>query len=194
MQDDLVKAGRPLPSGMGYEQDFIGRAEEAALLKTIAALPLKEACHKNDTAKRRVLSYGSSYDFDTAERTPTLPLPKFLFSLRDRICYWLKVPAAEFAHALISEFRPGTALGWQSEVPEYEVIVGVSLKTSCRMRFRPCPPSGRQPAVDTPFDLDLPPRSAYVVRGPARWGWQHSIPATRGLRYSIMLRTLAASR
>jgi alkylated DNA repair dioxygenase AlkB len=33
-------------------------------------------------------------------------------------------------------------------------------------------------------------RSLYVLRGPARVQWQHSIPSTKALRYSITLRTV----
>jgi alkylated DNA repair dioxygenase AlkB len=33
-------------------------------------------------------------------------------------------------------------------------------------------------------------RSAYLLSGKARWSWQHSIPATDALRYSITFRTL----
>ena len=38
---------------------------------------------------------------------------------------------------------------------------------------------------------DLPsPRSVYALTGAARWSWQHSIPATKDLRYSVTFRTL----
>ena len=33
------------------------------------------------------------------------------------------------------------------------------------------------------------PRSAYLLTGTARWGWQHSIAPTPALRYSITFRT-----
>ena len=33
------------------------------------------------------------------------------------------------------------------------------------------------------------PRSAYVIQGAARWLWQHHIPPTEQLRYSITYRT-----
>jgi hypothetical protein len=33
------------------------------------------------------------------------------------------------------------------------------------------------------------PRSIYLLRGTARWGWQHSVSPTKLLRYSITLRT-----
>jgi alkylated DNA repair dioxygenase AlkB len=38
--------------------------------------------------------------------------------------------------------------------------------------------------------LELAPRSVYSLRGEARWGWQHAISPTPGLRYSITFRTL----
>ncbi|MDP9022354.1 MAG: alpha-ketoglutarate-dependent dioxygenase AlkB, partial [Actinomycetota bacterium] len=40
------------------------------------------------------------------------------------------------------------------------------------------------------FDLELPPRSAYLLSGPARSAWQHSIPPVKDLRYSITFRTV----
>jgi alkylated DNA repair dioxygenase AlkB len=36
----------------------------------------------------------------------------------------------------------------------------------------------------------LEPRSAYVLRGVARWRWQHAISPTKALRYSITFRTM----
>jgi alkylated DNA repair dioxygenase AlkB len=39
-------------------------------------------------------------------------------------------------------------------------------------------------------DSSLPPRSAYLLSGKARWSWQHSIPATKDLRHSVTFRTL----
>jgi alkylated DNA repair dioxygenase AlkB len=40
------------------------------------------------------------------------------------------------------------------------------------------------------ISLELEPRSAYIMQGPVRWQWQHSVAATRALRYSITFRTL----
>ena len=40
------------------------------------------------------------------------------------------------------------------------------------------------------YELELEPRSAYVLGGAARSAWQHSIPPTKDLRYSITFRTL----
>jgi alkylated DNA repair dioxygenase AlkB len=40
--------------------------------------------------------------------------------------------------------------------------------------------------------LTLEPRSIYLLRGAARWAWQHSVAPTKELRYSITLRTARA--
>jgi hypothetical protein len=39
------------------------------------------------------------------------------------------------------------------------------------------------------FALELAPRSAYMLHDEARWGWQHHVPPTKVLRYSITFRT-----
>jgi alkylated DNA repair dioxygenase AlkB len=56
------------------------------------------------------------------------------------------------------------------------------------MRFRRYPhvTGSRAPTIDA----ELAPRSIYVLRGAARWDWQHAIAPTAELRYSITFRTL----
>jgi alkylated DNA repair dioxygenase AlkB len=39
--------------------------------------------------------------------------------------------------------------------------------------------------------ITVEPRSAYLLRGPARHDWQHSLPVLDALRYSVTFRTLA---
>lgn len=176
-----------LPEGFTYRPDFITADEETTLLDEIRALPFHEARYKEYTAKRRIVSYGGSYDFSTNELIPAGPIPPFLEPLRDRIANWVQVPASEFQHALIAEYRPGTQLGWHRDVPEFDLVVGVSLGGYGRMRLRPYPPAkGRNPDI---VSVDLGPRSAYVIQESARWGWQHSIAGTQTLRYSVTFRT-----
>jgi alkylated DNA repair dioxygenase AlkB len=108
--------------------------------------------------------------------------------LRQKVAAWVGLPAEELRHALLTEYRAGSALGWHRDTPEFGVVVGVSLANPTRMRFRPYPPAkGRDPRA---FALMLEPRSAYVMQRDIRWKWQHSIPATKALRYSITLRTM----
>ena len=189
-QAELFHSSKQLPDGLVYQPNFITLAEERTLLSEIQKLPLREARYKQFTAKRRIVSFGAEYDFDTNKLMPTTPLPEFLFPLRNKVSDWLGISASEFEHALVSEYRPGTALGWHRDAPNFAVVVGVSLGEPCRMRFRPYPPTRKR---EDAFVLDLQPRSAYVLQGIARWRWQHSIPPTKSLRYSITFRTLSAA-
>lgn len=180
-------AAPALPDGLVHAADFLAPAEEAGLLATIATLPFHEAQYREYTAKRRTVSYGVSYDFTTNRPLPAPPVPDWLFPLRARGAAWTAIPAADFAFALVTEYQPGTQLGWHRDVPTFETVVGVSLAGPARMRFRPWPATARPRRAA--FHLDLAPRSAYVLRGDARWRWQHAISPTKALRYSITFRT-----
>jgi len=154
---------------------------------------LHAARYKDYTAKRRTASFGSSYDFSSNVRQAAPDPPDSLRPLQLKVATWLHVPATALNHVLIAEYRPGSALGWHRDVPDFELVCGISLGSTCRMRFRPFPPKRDGNAADRKrvSSLDLAPRSAYVLRGDARWCWQHSIPPTKALRYSITFRTLA---
>jgi len=182
----------PLLPGARFVPEFLDRDAEAALLETIATLTLTEAAYKQYTARRRVAAFGGKFDYDTNELREAPPIPPSLLPLRERVARWLGVEAQRFEQMLVAEYRPGTPLGWHRDVPQFESIVGLSLLGDARMRLRPYPPQpGR--AKDT-LELALAPRSIYVLEGPARWQWQHSIVETKALRYSITLRTRRGAR
>jgi alkylated DNA repair dioxygenase AlkB len=174
-----------MPEGLLYRQDFLSAEEEQALLADIFALPLEEAKYKAFTAKRRTAAYGSSYDFDTNRLSAAPAIPPFLHPLRGKIAGLVQLEATAFQHALVTEYRPGTELGWHRDAGEFGIVVGVSLGGTCRMRFRRYPPQKGAKV----FGLELEPRSVYVLRDEIRWGWQHSVARTEALRYSITFRT-----
>jgi alkylated DNA repair dioxygenase AlkB len=178
---------RGLPPGLVYRPDFISAAEEEELLAEIRTLPLANARYRQYTALRRTVNFGSSYDFTHRVSLDAPPIPAFLMPLRAKVAAWAGLPADRFVQALIAEYSSGTPLGWHRDVPEFEVICGVSLAGIARLRFRPYPWSIEKKREV--FALDVEPRSAYILRDEARWGWQHSVPPTRALRYSITFRT-----
>lgn len=190
-QADLFDAAPAWPAGLAYVPDFLSAGEEAALLDHVRALPLEEARYKGYVARRRTLSYGGTYDFDVNVLRPAPPFPDFLAPLRARVAAHLGLARESFAHALVTEYRPGTPLGWHRDVPDFETVVGVSLAGRGRLRFRRYP---HTPRAKGGFELALAPRSLYVMAGEVRWGWQHSVPPAEVLRYSITLRTAAARR
>jgi alkylated DNA repair dioxygenase AlkB len=176
----------PFASGFAYEADFLSPEEEASLLAWIRELPLAEAHYKEYRARRRVVSFGGRYDYDANQLNAAAPIPEFLHPLRSRAAAWVGLPAEQFDHALIAEYAEGVQLGWHRDVPDFEAVVGISLLSACRMRFRRYPPGPREKSLA----VELAPRSIYRITDDARWGWQHSVPPVPSLRYSMTFRTL----
>ena len=185
-QADLFTAPQ-LPEGMTYRREFLTPQEEQSLIAAIAALPLTEAKYQQYTARRRTMNFGAGYDFSHQYATPAPPLPQDFDWLRDRAATWAGLEPASLVQALIAEYRVGTPLGWHRDVPDYEVIVGISLAGTGRLRMRPYPwsPDRKRDIVN----VELERRSAYILRGAARWKWQHQVPPTKMLRYSITFRS-----
>ena len=181
------EAAPALPEGMVYEREFLSIAQECELAGLIAALPLEEMNYRGYIARRRVLSFGGSYDFQAHRLNAAPPIPGWLEPLRAQAAAWLGIAPEDFMQALVAEYREGTPLGWHRDVPDFEDVVGISLGGDAVMRFRPYPP--REPKKAGVIKLTVEPRSIYLLRGPARWAWQHSVAPTRGLRYSITFRT-----
>lgn len=193
LQPSLFDENTALPDGFTYAAGFLTPDDEASLLAVIRELPLENSQYKEFTAKRRTVNYGSEYDFSANELDEAPPLPDFLLPLRDKVARWAGLPPQKFVHGLVSEYQPGTPLGWHRDVPNFEVIAGVSLGGWARMRLRPYRPGQTNRKQDV-IALELAPRSVYVIRDAARWQWQHSIAATKELRYSITFRTARQAR
>lgn len=184
-QADLFGGALALPEDFVYQADFINLEEERELLAGIRQLTLEDAKYREYTARRRVAYFGFDYDFSKNQLGEAAPMPEFLRPLRDKMARWMGIAPESFVHALVSEYRPGTPLGWHRDAPDFGRVAGVSLGGRARMRFRRYPPG-----KDKPLVLELEPRSAYQMNGASRWRWQHSIPPTPELRYSITFRTL----
>ena len=176
-----------LPEGLRYEDAFLGAEAEAALIALIRGLPLAAAKYKGFTARRRVLSYGGSFDYDANRLQPAAPLIAELEPLRERVARWAGFAPENLVHALIAEYAPGTTLGWHRDVPEFEEVMGVSLGAPAVLRFRPWPPD--DPKRADIVRLKAQPCSIYLLRGPARWAWQHSVAPVEAWRWSVTFRT-----
>ena len=176
-----------LPPGAIYQPAFLTDEEEAGLIALLASLPLAPALYKAYTARRKVLSFGGTFDYDRNVLAPAPPLIEALHPLRDKVAAWAGTQPQALAHVLLAAYEPGTPLGWHRDVPEFEDVFGVSLGAPAVMRWRPYPPVA--PKRSEIVRLELAPRSVYALRGAARWQWQHSIAPVTGMRWSITFRT-----
>ena len=183
-QASLIDAAA-IVEGFRYQPGFLDASEEAALLEEIRGLEFHEMRMRGVTARRRVIQYGWNYSFQNFKMTEGPPLPAFLLPVRERAAALAGVDTSALSEGLLMEYSPGAAIGWHRDAPPFGDVVGISLLSGCRFRFR----RGKVRAWET-RELPLEPRSAYVLRGPARQEWEHSIPPVKELRYSITFRTL----
>ena len=181
-QGELFSAN--LPDGFLYQPDFLNDNEERELLRAIEGENFEAFDFHGYTAKRRTIEYGLEYDFGTRKATPTRPFPEFLFSLRHRAAALANLTAHDLVEGMILQYPPGAPIGWHRDAPQFGVVIGISLLNPARMRLKPYRKEGKI------ISVNLEPRSIYVLRGSARWQWQHSIPAMERMRYSITFRTL----
>ena len=181
-------AAPPLPGGLEYHPDFVSPHEEDVLLAFFATLPFREATFREYTARRRIVRFGSDYHPGTGAWDAVAPWPAPLAALRRRVAAFVGLEEEAYVFALVTEYRPGTPIGWHRDRPQYGRVAGVSLAGACRMRFRP---NDKRHDRDAVIALELAPRSLYLMQDEIRWQWQHSIPPTKALRYSVTFRTRA---
>ncbi len=188
---DLFDGGAPaplLPDGFKYQPALISADDAQQLVGHVEALPFKEFEFHGYTGKRRVVSFGWRYDFDERELQKVDDVPPFLLPLRDRAAAFAGLVPGDLQHVLVTEYAPGAAIGWHRDKAAFDEVVGVSLVSPCRFRFRRKQGGAWQRAA-----VMLEPRSAYLLAGPARTEWEHSIPPMDRLRYSITFRRVLES-
>ncbi len=172
-----------LPEGFRYQTDVLTLDEERQLIRDIQPLPFKEFEFHGFAGKRRVVSFGWRYDYTERGLQKADDIPAFLLPLRERAAQFAGLRAGDFQHVLVTEYSPGAAIGWHRDKAVFAEIVGFSLLSPARFRLRRKAGSKYERVT-----INAEPRSAYLLSGPARTEWEHSIPAVEQLRYSITFR------
>jgi alkylated DNA repair dioxygenase AlkB len=186
-QVDLFGASQHGPAGFKYESEIISRDDEQALLERIRDLPFREFEFQGYVGKRRVVSFGLRYDFSDQRLHTAGEIPAFLTGAREAAGRFAGIASDALAQALVTEYSPGATIGWHRDKAVFGDVVGISLLSACVFRLR-----RKAGERWERFSVTAERRSAYLLHGPARTQWEHSIPAVPALRYSVTFRTLRA--
>jgi alkylated DNA repair dioxygenase AlkB len=178
--------GEPLIAGLEYRRDLISAEEERGLVAHLSEAELSPFRFQGWTGKRLTRTFGWRYDFDDRSFAPSEPIPDWLLPLRSKAAAFADLSPDDFVHVLLVRYDPGAGIGWHRDRPVFETVVGVSLGTAAVLRFRRRRPSGFDRA-----QVEVQPRSAYLLSGAARHEWEHSIAPGETLRFSITFRTFS---
>jgi DNA oxidative demethylase len=181
----VARAPTEEPEGLVYRPELLSEREEAALLDVLTELRFDPIVLHGQAARRTARHFGLDYDYDARTPLPGEPVPDWLLPVRDRAATLAGHEPEELVEILVQRYPAGSTIGWHRDAPAFGTVAGVSLGGSARLRFQ----RGRGDARRV-WEVLLEPRSGYVLAGAARTSWQHSIPPTKELRYSITFRTL----
>ena len=184
-EQDSLPGLRDLPEGFQYRPDFIDPETEQSLIGELQKLDFSPFQFHGFEGKRRVVSFGWRYDFNGGGLQKTNEFPSFLLPIRDAAAAAFGLEGSSLEQALLNEYGRGASIGWHKDRPVFGDVVGISLLSPCTFRFRR--------KAGTKWErrsVRAEPRSAYLLRGPSRHEWEHSIPAVAEQRYSITFRCL----
>jgi alkylated DNA repair dioxygenase AlkB len=173
------------PEGLVLRPELLTVDEESELVERLVDLPFDPIVMHGQAARRTARHYGLGYDYESRTPQSGEPVPDWLLPVRARAAELAGVEPEELVEILVQRYPAGATIGWHRDAAAFGTVVGVSLAGSCRLRFQRG--TGDRRRV---WEVALEPRSGYVLDGEARRSWQHSIPPTRALRYSITFRTL----
>jgi alkylated DNA repair dioxygenase AlkB len=176
----------PLIAGFRYEEALISEAEERQLLERLDQLELAPFRFHGWLGNRKTQSFGWRYDFEDASFTRAEPIPEWLQPLREKAAGFAGLRPGDFVHVLLARYDRGAGIGWHRDRDVFEQVVGVSLNTPAKLRFRRRTADGFRRA-----SVQIEPRSAYLLSGESRWTWEHSIFPGEQLRFSITFRALS---
>src|SRR5829696_4623085 len=132
----------PVIAGLEYRRDFISAAEERALIDRLGTLGLSSFRFHGWLGNRKTQSFGWRYDFDDASFRPAEPLPEWLLLLRGKAAELARVEPDEIAHVLLARYDAGAGIGWHRDRSVFDKVVGVSLASPAKLRFRRRTPDG----------------------------------------------------
>jgi alkylated DNA repair dioxygenase AlkB len=176
------------PPGFLYFPGFLSAAEEEELHREICGTVLHAFQFQGFEAKRRVASFGYDYSFENGALTRGKEIPAAFHPLIAKVAGQASVTPGDIAELLVTEYPPGSVINWHRDAPPFDLIAGVSLLSDCIFRLRPFEKAKQNRRSTLSFPVRR--RSLYIIQGPSRTDWQHSIAPVNKTRFSVTLRTL----
>lgn len=173
------------PDGIVLRPEVITREDESALLECLETLRWDPIVIRGQTARRTARHFGLGYDYESRTPRPGEAIPNWIEPSRRAAADLAGVAPEQLVEVLLQRYPAGSTIGWHRDAPAFGIVVGLSLRGRSRLRFQ----RGKRERRRV-WEVELEPRSGYVLTGEARWSWEHSIPPATELRYSITLRTL----
>jgi alkylated DNA repair dioxygenase AlkB len=176
--------GIPGPEGFAYGRELFSPDEERAFVAAFETLPFKRFQFHGYLGNRRIVSFGYRYDYAGRTLRSAEAMPDFLEPLKQIAAGFSAIPAQNLQQALVTEYAPGAGIGWHRDKPMFEDVVALSFLAPCVLRLR-----RREGTGWTRWSVPVAPRSGYLLRGPSREEWEHSIAPMERLRYSVTFRS-----
>src|SRR3954471_7165353 len=125
-----------LPEGFQYQPDLLSSEQEQRLLDQMRGLPFKEFQFQGFVGKRRGGSYGWGYDFNERVIRKAEDIPAFLLPLREAAAGFAGLAPEQLVQVLLTEYDAGASIGWHPAKENFGGVIGISLLSACRFRFR----------------------------------------------------------
>lgn len=179
-----------LPPGLVFRPEFVTRAEERRLIALCGECGLSVLPYDEEDA-RSSRSFGWQYDMATDRFAPCEAMPQGFHRLRDAAAEVAGVAPASLEQCLLNRYEAGATIPPHVDKPFWDVVIGLSLGAPASMVFTL--PEGEEGGEvgTTTLRVNLPPRSLYVLTGPAREVWHHAIADVGAVRWSVTLRNRA---
>ncbi|MBC9879718.1 alpha-ketoglutarate-dependent dioxygenase AlkB [Bradyrhizobium sp. INPA01-394B] len=181
----LFAQGEAGPAGLRHIDNFIDTMTEQELIGHVAALPLQRFQFGAFEGNRRVAWFGYQYDYSQQRLTEAAPIPDWAAPIARQAEAWAGLAEGSVRQVLCTWYDQGVGIGWHRDKPHFDKVLGLSLGTSCKFRFR-----RRRGEQWQRYTLEALPRSLYLMDGEARSQWEHSIPPVEAPRCSITFRTM----
>ena len=183
----LFGGAAALPEGFGYDPDILRRSRKRELLERVRGFRSGSSSFKAMWASGGWFPLAGSTTSTTS--TPRgRDIPPFCSRCGRQPPGFADMSPSQLQQVLVTEYDAGAGIGWHRDKAMFGEVIGISLLSACRFRLRR--------RIGTTWEraaIIAEPRSAYLLSGPSRTEWEHSIPEVDTLRYSITFRNFRSA-